>query len=616
MRRTFYDIETYPDYFLLVAQEDSWDYDRFDELENPTGTQLINFIANRNLVGFFNHGFDDVVISTILNRLQASYVPLDQKINPLWVYEIAQELIEGETDRFFGGLQQTTEDVMKYRGGRTNDLNLKGFENILLMPIVETPYDFNKPLVTRYKKKKVNYYCRNDVVATRKSFEYEDKNGSVDAVQTLRKFIAQKLDIPEERLVKSGTNSMMIKLLQNPTYDRSNFFKYIDKCNFEYAFSDPDFMKWYKKIIHYADDKLKLDDPILEFERNGFNWKFAKGGGHGHSLMTMFQKVFGRDFASLYPWILINICGLGEHCTALYREIVETRIKAKKSKNKVLAEGLKLAVNSLYGLTRSINNGAQLYNKYLGLDICIAGQVILYDLALRYEAAGATLVNGNTDGLLYVTNGHDDEINAISEEFAKRVNIELDLEEYPYYFAEHVNSYFVFDSYGNDVKRKGTFANVKPYSNNWASPNYVINYFKSETLGTPMDSWESIFENTPTDFILRAKNTKDLEFNFGITIPLERYGKNGRRLKDGEDFLPIQAIGKQFRGFATKDGYALRNYNFKTGKYVENGALKTGKIKSNYSLECDDFENINLDYYSIQADAIIQQISSNRVSKE
>lgn len=611
--KTFYDIETYPNLFLIEANQSNWDEDTFIELENPTGTELMNFISNRELIGFFNHGFDDVVLSTILTRLQASFIPLDAPINPLWVYQIAQELIQNETDRFFGGLRQPTEDVMKYRDFETQ-LNLKSFENLLMMPIIESSFPFDQPL-PKAGIPKTKRYCKNDVKATRRSYEFLKNKGAVNAVETLRNFVAEKLQVEPESLIKSGTNSLMIKLFKNPTYNRQDFFDYIENCGFDYAFSDPNFVEWYNKIINWADDKLKLEKPELEFVRNGVEYKFALGGGHGHNEKVQFKNVKGGDFESLYPWILINILGLGPQYTALYQEIVETRIKAKKT-NKQLAAGLKLAINSLYGLTRSLNNGAQLYNKYLGLDICIVGQVMLYDMALRMEEAGATLVNINTDGILYVSNGMDALIEDTLADFSKRVNIGIDFEDFPYYFAENVNSYFCFDKKGKILKAKKTFTK-KPYYSNLATPNYVMNYFIAKTLGHKQSTWEEMFYEDKLQFILRAKNNKTLEFNYGIAESYPRYGKKGKRLKhDGVTFYALMKLGQQYRGYATKDGYTLKNLNNKTGKFTEITKLKTGMYTTNFSEDVTSFDELNLDYYSDQAASIIAQIESNKIGKE
>lgn len=611
-----YDLETFPNYFLAVGNRLDKPHDEYEILENPSFVELFQFVSDDSrLTGFNNHGFDDLVIAYLFNRVQAENYPLNEPIPPQWAYDIGQQIIDKEANMFMERLAMPTEDVMKYRDFETNTLNLKSFANMLNLPIIESCYPFGEPL-SEVGKKSILEYCKSDVFVTRSTMEYLDKKGSVEDVKYLRNFVAQKLEMNPDDLVKSGTNSLMIRLFKEPSYDRDNFFKYIESCNFDRAFGDPAFKAWYDKIITWVDDDLKLEEPILEFIRNNVLYKFALGGGHGHNLQLIWENLFDSDFASLYPNILINILGLGETYTALYKEIVDTRVASKKT-NPRLAGGLKLAINSLYGLTRSATNGAQLYNPYLGLDICIAGQVILYDLCLRLEEINCTLVNVNTDGIIYDTNGTPQVIvDQLIESYSKQVNISIDTESMDFYRAKDVNNYFVFDSNGFITKRKGIFS-VKPFYNNLASPKYVMNHFISQQLKEPSRTIQELYQESPQDFVVRAKNTRQFELFIGLEDTYDRYGKTGKLLKKkGIEFYPYWSFGRQFRGFAVRNGYGynLRNLNHKTGKYVEIGVLKTKKYNSQFSYESEvASEEINFDYYLDQAEEVISVIETNQL---
>lgn len=611
--RKFYDIETFKNYFLIVAQREDWGYDEFEVLENPTFIELVNFINDGVLVGFNNHRFDDPVIASMLTKVEAIGIPYDQPIPPMWAYEFSQEIIMNQDNKYFSGLDVVTEDVMRYRGFDTM-LNLKSFESVLGMEVVESAYDFHEPLSEDGKLSTLNY-CKHDVVATRKAFEMLQDKGNVSAIENLRIFVGEKLGVKPETLVKSSPNSMLIKLLKNPSYDRKNFFNYIDSCEFDYAFSDPDFKEWYDKISTWVDTPLEtqmeIGEPVLEFERNNVEYRFAKGGGHGHNFEKIFADCEHDDFSSLYPSIMILILALGEECTELFEEIVNTRLEAKRTGNKSLANALKLIINSIYGLCRSEMSGAQLFNKYLGLDVCIVGQVMLYDLALRIEAKGGTLINVNTDGIIYKSNGNDLEIRHTINDFAKRVRIGIENDKMAYYFAEHVNSYFVLDEEFNTIETKGTFSK-KPYYNNLASPQHVIDTFVAELKGEEPPSMELLFERNPEAFILRAKNTKVREFTFGLSEEYDRYGKRGQLLKKkGYEFYPLYEFGHQFRGYAVTDGYSLKNKG-KNKKdettYSEIGTLKTAKHPTTtYSFTLKN-NRIDYSYYEEQSNAIINSI--------
>lgn len=221
---------------------------------------------------------------------------MSDPIPPEWAYEIGQNIINADTDQYFAGLTQATEDVMKYRDFETNMLNLKSFESVLGMDIVESSYDFHKPLPPEGIESTLAY-CKNDVLATERAYDFLYDKGAVTAVETLRQFVADKLGVISDSLVKSSTNSLMIKLFKDPHYDRQAFFDYMERCDFSYAMSDPNFKAWYDKIIGWADDRMKLEEPELEFTRNNVEYRFAKGGCHGHNRKLIWKNVTDKDVA-------------------------------------------------------------------------------------------------------------------------------------------------------------------------------------------------------------------------------------------------------------------------------------------------------------------------------
>lgn len=605
--RKFYDIETFPNLFLIVGKIEG--EPNYDVLVNPNFLQIINFIADgTTLIGFNNHHYDDLVLSAMLTRAQHERLPIDVPIPTQWVKEFSDRLIAKEIDEFCSGLDQPTEDVMRYRDFETNSLNLKSFESMLGMTIIETPRDFNEP-VPESEWNSVIAYCSNDVLATENAYHYLKDKGSVGAVESLRAFVADSTSTDLDRLTKLSTNSLMIRLLGESDYDRSNLFRYLEQCDFSYALGDPNFKAWFDKIMNWVDDPLKLEEPILEFERNDVLFKFALGGGHGANKRTIFHKCVDVDFASLYPNIIINLNGLGTATTDKYAELVEIRVASKKT-NKVLAQGLKLFINSLYGLTRSKKSGAQIYDEHLGLDICIVGQVMLYDLSLRLEELGVVLVNINTDGIIYDPAGVDEQVlDELWHDFSRRVNIQLDSTTLEWFFAKDVNNYFVLDGEFKPDKMKGIFGH-KPFSNNAVVPKAVMNWY-AHALNPeiPIISLSEYWDQCSDDFVLRAKSNRNFHFTLGILETKPRYGKRGQRLKyDEEMYMPMTAIGHQFRGYPVNDGWDLRVFNTTTRKYVHNSTLKTAKFSCKFAVNIPEFDELNLEYYNRQIDELVDKI--------
>jgi hypothetical protein len=109
-----------------------------------------------------------------------------------------------------------------------------------------------------------------------------------------------------------------------------------------------------------------------------------------------------RDVASYYPAIALR-CGLapahlGKPYLHVYRGIVERRLKAKHSGDKVTADALKIVINASFGKTGS--KWSKLYSPDLLIQTTITGQLCLLMLIEALEAEGIAVVSANTDGIV------------------------------------------------------------------------------------------------------------------------------------------------------------------------------------------------------------------------
>lgn len=144
-----YDIETFEDWLLIECRhpDGTW-----TELENPTFGMLCDYLATRNLTGFNNHGYDDVVLSALYyHHLSLESKPEDP-IDNAYAKKLNDQIIDGEKldlpyhkTRLF----QRTYDVQKYMKsdlGYATLGSLKTFENAHGMAIEETPVPFDRPI--------------------------------------------------------------------------------------------------------------------------------------------------------------------------------------------------------------------------------------------------------------------------------------------------------------------------------------------------------------------------------------------------------------------------------------------------------------------------------------
>ena len=136
-------------------------------------------------------------------------------------------------------------------------------------------------------------------------------------------------------------------------------------------------------------------------------YKLGIGGLHSceskvsHKADSNF-RIVDRDVASYYPAIILNQGLFPEHLgrgfLTIYRSIVERRLKAKKEKNSIEADMLKIVINGSFGKFGS--QYSKLYSPQLLIQVTLTGQLSLLMLIERMELAGVKVISANTDGIV------------------------------------------------------------------------------------------------------------------------------------------------------------------------------------------------------------------------
>lgn len=149
----------------------------------------------------------------------------------------------------------------------------------------------------------------------------------------------------------------------------------------------------------YLETIVTPNYPSFSLDYNGVPYDFGLGGSHGfNNMLKICEKVYHSDWESLYPNLAIIIRAVGD-ATEKLKNLVETRLKAKHAGDIATATAYKIIINAIYGLLRSINSGAYLYDKHAGTDICILGQMVGLSMCLELEKRGAVINQNNTDKL-------------------------------------------------------------------------------------------------------------------------------------------------------------------------------------------------------------------------
>lgn len=692
-----YDIETFADWLLIECQrpDGTW-----IELENPTFGDLCNFLATRNLTGFNNHGYDDVVLSALYYHHLSLESKLEDPIDNAYAKSLNDQIINGETldlpynkTRLF----QRTFDVVKYMKsdlGYATLGSLKTFENANGMAIEETPVPFDRGIkdtalelidcagaimasitpttdldqrlidgavelaeihhnhdelleaIIKYIKDLLKHYCRHDVEATKVFHQLLIDRKTVESVEWVRTMIGEELGVSPETMWYKSANSLVIKYFEpelgqpnSVAYDRTNFFKFIDSWDNKWLQAEP--MRSIKEVLIASAEFKEIGyEPLIEEFVNKFGliqkgktkrwysddmdlqveikagtfaitydgFVFGLGGIHGHQGELIAKDVHDADVDSLHPSTMMAILALGS-ATEKFKKIVARRLDAKRTGNKSVANALKIVINSIYGLCRSQKSGAYLYGKTIGLDVCIAGELLIYWLAKELESVGGHLIQVNTDGIMYTA--PTAEIKMACElkvlDVSMKTGYTFSSEFFKEYYAKDVNNYFTVDKDGEIETTKGILFNKKPFGNNQVVGQFIMDYLMGKSR-----SLASYLESNPEWLLCRAKVSRQFRLVRANEMAFPQFSeKTGKQLKNPMYmYYDVEEIGQQVRGYpvSTPTVKFVRKYITKSDKY---GTV--ANIADRLSTEIPDPKELDYQYY---AKLILDNLSKIRsVSK-
>lgn len=141
----------------------------------------------------------------------------------------------------------------------------------------------------------------------------------------------------------------------------------------------------------------------------------------------------------------------------VYADILEKRIKAKRSGDKVTANALKLVANTTYGAM--LNQYNDLFDPLMGRSVCISGQLYLLELAqhLYKDIEGLRVIQCNTDGIMVEFDDFNyNKVKEITQEWQNRTGFELEEDSIIKIAQKDVNGYIVVQADGK-VKAKGGY---------------------------------------------------------------------------------------------------------------------------------------------------------------
>ena len=357
--------------------------------------------------------------------------------------------------------------------------------------------------ITRQQLDELRLYCVNDLDTT------IDLLKALDGPLKMRRDMieAYPIGISFMSLSEGQIAEAIIKYTAEKNLGR-RIYKPKLTSNFSFGYQPASWLKFQtpllknvfdvvKNATFEVDEKSKIIIPKeildLDIKIGDMTYTLAVGGLHStESHRSLYSDeefiTLDADASSLYPMLMV-LCQIepqayqGQFLT-VFGEIVEKRLQAKRDKNKLLADKLKLLANSSYGRTGS--KYSTFYDAEGMLRVTLTGQLTLLQLVEMFELCGIPVISANTDGVTCRFNRSKiDLYNKIIKGFEKLTGLEMEVVEYKSIHNASVNSYFAVKPDGS-IKQKGPYSAPGLQKN----PNgYICSIAVAEFLskGTPIE---------------------------------------------------------------------------------------------------------------------------------
>ena len=425
-RICIFDLEVYPNLFVLCYK--FVDDDNITSLINPS-SEIVESLLSLKLVGFNNRRYDNHI-------LYARSMGYSNEA----LYKLSQQLVsskKGKSDCYFRDAYNLSyTDIYDFCSKKQS---LKKWEIELNIHHQEMGLDWNEP-VPEDKWKDVVEYCENDVVATEAVWK---KNQADFKAREILATIAG--GIPNDT-TNTLTTRFIFGNIRNPQNEFNYYFMGLDEvvdttkwlknvpamdCDWNYTVFDNEGRARFPGYTFEKREKpIVVDDPELE-ESGYLNTKTVEKyksvyrgveigeGGYVYASPGMYYNVVTFDVASMHPSSIIALNLFGSY-TERFADIVKMRVlikhgnfeEAKKmfggklaqylddeDSASALAQALKIAINSVYGLTAAKFENAFRDPRNLDNIVAKRGALFMRNLQCELERKGIKVIHIKTDSI-------------------------------------------------------------------------------------------------------------------------------------------------------------------------------------------------------------------------
>ena len=398
----FYDVEVFPNLFLV-----NWKMRGVGtpviRMINPKPSDIEELMRYR-LVGFNCRRYDNHILYARLMGYSNEEL-----------YNLSQRIINGEPNCFFGEAYNVSyTDIYDFSSKKQS---LKKWEIELGIHHQELGLPWDQP-VPEERWIEVAEYCDNDVIATEAVFDH------LKADWTARQILADVAGAS----VNDTTNTLTTRIIFGTNRKPQDQFNYRnmgklpeDTCKFTIAEN----LTFYD---NFGDEYTVFDDlgrPIFpgykyEAGKSTYRGEEVGEGGYVYAEPGMYTNIALLDIASMHPSSIVAEELFGKEYTRRFKDILDARIAikhkdfdtARKMLNGALAkylddekiaadlaQALKIAINSVYGLTSAKFDNP--FRDLRNVDNIVAKRGALFMINLKHEVQkrGYTVAHIKTDSI-------------------------------------------------------------------------------------------------------------------------------------------------------------------------------------------------------------------------
>ena len=387
----FFDCEVFPNLFLV-----NWKFAKNDLIHrmiNPSPEE-IEALTKYRLIGFNNRKYDNHILWACMIGMTNEQI-----------YALSNQIVNQHTGFFGEAYNLSYTDIYDFSSKKQS---LKKFEIELGIHHQELGLPWDQP-VPENLWDKIAEYCDNDVLATEALFYSKDRQADFVAREILADLAGMT--------VNDTTNSLTTRIIFGK--EKHPKLVYTDLTTGK------------------ADDVMDVDDILTDTNIiNAFpGYEFVRGedgkmhnmfrgtdlgfGGYVYAEPGMYTNIALLDVASLHPHSAVAMNYFGEY-TQHFNDLMDVRIHVKhgeydKAKElfggklakylddpaqaKALAQALKIAINSVYGLTSATFDNPFRNPKNTNNIVALRGALFMRTLQDEVTDRGFTVAHIKTDSI-------------------------------------------------------------------------------------------------------------------------------------------------------------------------------------------------------------------------